>query len=104
MKKCTPWKISEWKLNTPESDRKITPQKMTEKSNLENARMEISHPGKYQNGKCTTLKIPEQKWHALKMTEKSQPRKCQKMHSMNLPAWKMHTLENSRMEIAHSGK
>ena len=59
---------------------------MTEKSNFENDRMEISHPGKYQNGKCTTLKIPEQKWHALEMTEKSQPR----------TEWKIYTPENTR--------
>ena len=32
---------------------------MTEKSNLENDTMEIAHPGKYENGKCTTWRIPE---------------------------------------------
>ena len=62
--------MPEWKLHTQENDRKITPQNMTEKSNLENARMEIAHPGKYQNGKCTTWKMPEQKLHALENDRK----------------------------------
>ena len=75
--------------------------------------MKISHPGKYQNGKCTTWKIPEWKLHALendrkitpwKMTENAQsefarmenahPGKCQ---NGNCTPWKM-------TEKSHSGK
>ena len=43
------WKMPEWKLHTPENDRKITPQKMAENSYLENSRMENAHPGFQQN-------------------------------------------------------
>ena len=64
--KCATWKMIEKphpeneriKTAHPENDRKITPWKMTEMSDLEHARMEIAHPGKYQNGKCTTWKMP----------------------------------------------
>ena len=86
--------MPEWKLHTLENDRKITPQKMTENEQLEFARMENAHPGKYQNGNCTP-------W---KMTRKSHTGKEQKIHHWNLPEWKMHNLENARMEIAHPGK
>ena len=86
--------MPEWKLHTPENGRKITARKMTEKSNLENARMVIAHPGKYQNGKCTTWKIPEWKLHALENDRKITPRKMTEKH----------TPENARMEIAHPGK
>ena len=85
--------MPEWKLHNPENDRKITPQKITEKSNLENARREIAHPGKYQNGKCTT-------W---KMTEKSHSGKLQKIDNLNLLEWKIHTPENASTVIARPG-
>ena len=39
-----------------------------------------------------------------KMTGKSDPGKQQKMHDWKLPEQKMHTLENTKMEIAHPGK
>ena len=78
---------------------------MTEKSNLENAKMEIAHPGKYQNGKSKQPgKYQYGNCKPWKMTEKSHHRKLQKMHNWNLPEWKMHTLENARMEIARPGK
>ena len=32
--------MPEWKLHTPENDRKITPQKMAENAHAENDRME----------------------------------------------------------------
>ena len=66
--------MPEWKLHALENDRKITPQKITEISILENARMEIVHPGKCQNGKYTTWKIPEWKLHALENDRKIIPR------------------------------
>ena len=81
----------EWKLYPPENDRQIKPQKMTENLNLENAGMEIAHPGKYQNGKCTTWKMPEWKLHALENDRKITTRKMTEKH----------TPENARMEIAH---
>ena len=86
--------MPEWKLHALENDRKITPRKITENWQLEFARMENARPGKCQNGNCTPRK----------MTEKSHPGKWQKMHNWNLPEWKMHTLENARMEIARPGK
>ena len=46
--------MPEWKLLTLENDRKIRPQKIPEKSDLKNARVEIEHPVKYQDEKCTT--------------------------------------------------
>ena len=56
--------------------------------------MEIAHPGKYQNGKCTTWKITEWKLYALENDRKIRP-------------WKI--AENARLEIArienaHPGK
>ena len=62
------WKMPEWKWHTLETDRKITPQKMTENALVEFARMENIHSGKCQNGNCSPWKI----------TEKSDPRKYQK--------------------------
>ena len=59
--KYTFWKMPEWKLLTLENDRKIRPQKIPEKSDLKNARVEIEHPVKYQDEKCTTWRIPEWK-------------------------------------------
>ena len=46
--------MPEWNLHTLENARKITPWKMTERSNLENAKMEIAHPGKHWNVKYAT--------------------------------------------------
>ena len=54
-RKCTHWKMLERKLYPPENDRQIEPRKMTENLNLENARMEIAHPGKYQKWKMHNL-------------------------------------------------
>ena len=67
--------MPEWKMNNLESDRKVTPWKMTE--NIGNA-----HPGKCQknhtleNGrKITTGKCKNGKYTTWKMIEKSHPRK-----------------------------
>ena len=54
-------KMTEWKMHDMEKGRKCTPRKMTEKSQLENDKMEIAHP---ENGRKTTY------W---KMTEKAHP-------------------------------
>ena len=40
--------MTEWKLHTMENSRKSTYWKMTEITQLENARMENAHPGKLQ--------------------------------------------------------
>ena len=37
-------KMKEWKMHDMEKGRKCTPRKMTEKSQLENDRMENAHP------------------------------------------------------------
>ena len=66
---------------------------MTEKSNLENNRMEIAHPGKYQNRKCTTWKMPKWKLHALENDRKFTPLKM----TENLQ------LEFARMEKTQPG-
>ena len=58
--------MPEWKLHTPENDRK---------SNLENARIEVAHPGKLQNGKFTTQKMPEWKFNTLENDRKITPQK-----------------------------
>merc|ERR1711954_566701 len=71
--KCTPWKCQNGNCTPWKMTEKITSRKMTEISNLDNARIEISHPGKYQNGKCTTQKIPEQKLQALENDRKIPP-------------------------------
>ena len=47
--------------------------------------MEISHPRKYHNGKCTTCKIPEWKLHTLENDRK-------------ITRWKM--TENAQLEFA----
>ena len=79
---------------------------MTEKSNLENAKMEIAHPGKYQNGKSTTWKIPEWKYHAPENYRKMTPWKmtectiqiCQngKCSPWKMSEWKLHTPQSDR--------
>ena len=68
----------ERKLYPPENDRQIEPWKMTENLNLENARMEIAHPGKYQKWKMHNLEIPEPKLHILENDKKITPRKMTK--------------------------
>ena len=67
---------------------------MTENAQLEFARMENAHPGKCQNGNCTT-------W---KMTEKSHPRKWQEKLNLENTRMEMHPLENTRIENAQPGK
>ena len=66
---------------------------MIENSYLENDRMEIAHPGKYQNRKCTTWKMPEWKLHALENDRKITPSKM----TENLQ------LEFARMENTQPG-
>ena len=66
-----------------ENVRKITPWKMEENSSLENNRMENAHLGKWQKN------------HTLE--------KARKNHDWKMPEWKMHTLENDRIESAHHG-
>ena len=142
----TPWKIPEWKMHNLENTRmeiaylvkwqkKYTPQN-DRKCTFGICQMENAHHGKCQNGNCTPWKIPEWKMHNLENTrmEIACPGKWQKNHtpeydrkcSLNLPEWKMpewklHTLkndrkcpprkiaensylENARNEIAHPGK
>ena len=50
-------------------------------------------PEKCQNGNCTPWKMTRN--NTPEMTENAQ---------LELPEWKMHNLENARMEIAHPGK
>ena len=50
---------------------------------------ENTHPGKRQNGKCTTQK----------MAENTHPGTIQKIHT-----WKMHNLEIGRLKNAQPGK
>ena len=71
------WNLPEWKMHT-----------------LENARMEIAHPGKWQKN------------HTPEIDRKIKFGKCQNGNCTpwKIPEWKMHNLENTRMEIARPGK
>ena len=109
--KCPPWILTEWKMNTLENGRKITPWKKTENASLEIERKENAHPenwqnnhtlkfyrkyntGKCQNGKCTPRKLTEWRMHTLENGRKITPWKKTENAS----------LENERVENAHPGK
>ena len=87
--KCTHWKMLERKLYPPENDRQIEPRKMTENLNLENARMEIAHPGKYQKWKITNLENTR--------TKITHPGKWKKNHNPEND-------KKSTIEICQNGK
>ena len=74
------WKMKERKIHDTEYGRKITHWKMAENA----------HPGKCQNGKCTTRKMVERKLHDMENGRKVAHRKM---------AENTH-LENARTENA----
>ena len=97
-------------MHTMENGGKITPCKMPENSLVEIDRMEKAHHGKckknhtLENGrKFITRKHQDGKCTPCKMAEKSHPGKSKKNHDWKMPEWKMHTLENDRIESAHHG-
>ena len=45
-RKCTEWKVLEFKMHTLKNYRKFTPSKMAEELHLENGRLKLANPGK----------------------------------------------------------